>query len=55
MENHYGQRRLVGYDPQGRKESDMTSVLASTKLQVDLSAHLFESSIDFTLCSVFLR
>ena len=30
------------------------SVLASTKLQVDLSAHLFESSIDFTLCSVFL-
>ena len=26
LENSHGQRSLVGYDPQGRKQSDMTEV-----------------------------
>ena len=32
LENHQGQRSLVGYSPWGRKESDTTEQLTNTQL-----------------------
>ena len=42
LENSHGQRSLVGYSPQGCKESDMTEVTAYTHDLEFIVAHILD-------------
>ena len=40
LENHHGQRSLLGYSPWGYKESDMTEWLSTHTLHIQLPTHI---------------